>query len=200
MNRPDTLSIGHSNAAKLRPSSQQQQQDKEVRKTSFAQLQRQKSSDNVISARDSDQQQNLPLSLKEQYDRNKTGGGGTQKNAPSGGKKTTTFAALPNQTTWSEFALKNSTGSSKSSTGSPATDTTGSEPAEGDAQTPQAEMLNIRMMLGESRRKIEGEKRKTEVQLSKQRQRVGKQAFMQVPASSNSTVLRVSIYSEGVRF
>ena len=49
-----------------------------------------------------------------------------------------------------------------------------------DAKTPQAEMLNIRMMLGESRRKIEGEKRKTEVQMTKQRQRVGKQAFMQV--------------------
>ena len=123
------------------------------------------------------QHQSAPLSLKEQYDRSKPGSAQSQT-APTGGKKTT-FAALPNQTTWSEFVMKSSTGSSGSAKSTPET---GSELTEGDAQTPQAEMLNIRMLLGESRRKIEGEKRKTEVQMTKQRQRVGKQAFMQVRA------------------
>lgn len=50
-----------------------------------------------------------------------------------------------------------------------------------------SQFLNVRLKLEEKRRHIESEKRKMELLLSKQRQRVGKAAFLQaVTKVSNS--------------
>lgn len=107
-------------------------------------------------------------SLKEQF--KQTRSDTKRSNTPR--SKKATFAALPNQTTWADYAASKSTGSS-SPHGVDKRETEGDD----DQVTPQAE---IRMLLGESRRKIEDGKRKSEMQVNKQRQRVGKQAFMQV--------------------
>ena len=169
VNRPDSLKINRPNSAKVGPAAATAS-GVSAPKTSFAQLQREKSHDNggnqsnMAQSKDGTQR-SMNVSLKDQYDRSKT----QQSQQKPATTKKATFAALPNQTTWSEFTFKKRP---------EMTSSTGSEPEQ--EVTPQAEMINIRMMLGESRRKIEEDKRKNEVQVNKQRQRVGKQAFMQV--------------------
>ena len=115
-------------------------------------------------------------SLKEQFKQSRDDV--TRPNNKTTRSKKATFAALPNQTTWSDYAALKGTSKSSPVLGGEKNDVTLEESDAGQV-TPQAEMLNIRMMLGESRRKIEDGKRKSELQMTKQRQRVGKQAFMQ---------------------
>lgn len=49
----------------------------------------------------------------------------------------------------------------------------------GDVAVMGSQLLNIRLKLEEKRRRIESEKRRMEVAVSKQRQKVGKAAFLQ---------------------
>lgn len=96
----------------------------------------------------------------------------------NGEKKTTSFATLPNTTTWqqqrthSQQNAENSTNSDESAAGN---------------QLMASQLNDIRMQLEEKRRNIETEKRKVEVAMNKQRQKVGNAAFLQA-------VVKVSIY------
>ncbi|KAI4478252.1 hypothetical protein M0802_014567 [Mischocyttarus mexicanus] len=98
-------------------------------------------------------------------------------------KKTTTFATLPNTTTWQQQSTQHSQQMENQSID------------ENGGNTVMASQLNnIRLKLEEKRRHIENEKRRMEVVMSKQRQKVGKAAFLQAvtkgkvksPSSSTS--------------
>ena len=106
-------------------------------------------------------------SLRDQYQCNRTG---------SRPEKKTTFAALPNQTTWQESAQRSNSQnmiSNKENESAPAVQGT--------------ELHSIRMKLEEKRRQIETGKKRMEHQWNKRRQHVGKQAFMQVVAKGGKS-------------
>lgn len=85
-------------------------------------------------------------------------------------KKVTTFAALPNNTTtWQQQSLAHQT-SDHLDNG--LGDTV-------DNGVMGSQLLNIRLKLEEKRRRIESEKRRMEAQMNRQRQKVGKAAFLQ---------------------
>lgn len=92
----------------------------------------------------------------------------------NGSEKKTTFATLPNTTTWQQQSSHNQQVG---------------ENGNGDAEestTPNngmnIQLNDIRMKLEEKRRHIESEKRRMEVAMNKQRQKVGKAAFLQAVA------------------
>ncbi|KAG5346370.1 PTRO protein, partial [Acromyrmex charruanus] len=83
-------------------------------------------------------------------------------------EKKTTFATLPNTTTWQQQSSQQSQQMEQHSID------------ENGGNTIMASQLNnIRLKLEEKRRHIENEKRRMEVVMSKQRQKVGKAAFLQ---------------------
>ncbi|XP_053651388.1 uncharacterized protein Patronin isoform X6 [Cherax quadricarinatus] len=83
-------------------------------------------------------------------------------------EKKTTFAALPNQTTWKQQSAQSHSDDNKSISDE------NMEP-----QVMASELHNVRLKLEEKRRRIEAEKRKMEQAMNKQRQKLGKEAFMQ---------------------
>ncbi|XP_073995235.1 calmodulin-regulated spectrin-associated protein patronin isoform X19 [Rhodnius prolixus] len=86
-------------------------------------------------------------------------------------KKVTSFAALPNNTTtWQQQSKANQ--NSEQLHDSVANDVV-------DNGIMGSQLMNIRMKLEEKRRRIESEKRRMEAQLNRQRQKVGKAAFLQ---------------------
>ncbi|CAL7945720.1 unnamed protein product [Xylocopa violacea] len=106
-----------------------------------------------------------------------------QTNGNGNGEKKTTFATLPNTTTWQQQCNQQSQQVEQHSAD------------ENGGNTIMASQLNnIRLKLEEKRRYIENEKRRMEVVMSKQRQKVGKAAFLQAvtkgkvksPSSSTS--------------
>ncbi|XP_019700514.1 patronin isoform X9 [Harpegnathos saltator] len=106
-----------------------------------------------------------------------------QSNGNGNGEKKTTFATLPNTTTWQQQSSQQSQQMEQHSAD------------ENGGNTVMASQLNnIRLKLEEKRRHIENEKRRMEVVMSKQRQKVGKAAFLQAvtkgkvksPSSSTS--------------
>ncbi|XP_043794539.1 patronin isoform X16 [Apis laboriosa] len=106
-----------------------------------------------------------------------------QTNGNGNGEKKTTFATLPNTTTWQQQSSQQSQQVEQHSVD------------ENGGNTIMASQLNnIRLKLEEKRRHIENEKRRMEVVMSKQRQKVGKAAFLQAvtkgkvksPSSSTS--------------
>ncbi|XP_012216723.1 patronin isoform X2 [Linepithema humile] len=106
-----------------------------------------------------------------------------QSNGNGNGEKKTTFATLPNTTTWQQQSSQQSQQMEQHSID------------ENGGNTIMASQLNnIRLKLEEKRRHIENEKRRMEVVMSKQRQKVGKAAFLQAvtkgkvksPSSSTS--------------
>uniref|UniRef100_A0A0K8SS01 Short spindle protein 4 n=1 Tax=Lygus hesperus TaxID=30085 RepID=A0A0K8SS01_LYGHE len=89
---------------------------------------------------------------------------------PEREKKVTTFAALPNNTTtWQQQSMANQNNEHQ--------DNGTSDPMDNGVMTSQ--LVNIRLKLEEKRRRIESEKRRMEAQLNRQRQKVGKAAFLQ---------------------
>ncbi|XP_036145008.1 patronin isoform X7 [Monomorium pharaonis] len=122
-----------------------------------------------------------------------------QSNGNGNNEKKTTFATLPNTTTWQQQSNQQSQQMEQHSID------------ENGGNTVMASQLNnIRLKLEEKRRHIENEKRKMEVVMSKQRQKVGKAAFLQAvtkvhrisqlinesPEPKRSTVHHVSISCE----
>lgn len=89
----------------------------------------------------------------------------------NGNEKKTSFAALPNTTTWQQQSSTNQQQSDGVSE---------------DATTPNnvmnIQLNDIRLKLEEKRRHIENEKRRMELAMNKQRQKVGKAAFLQAVA------------------
>ncbi|KAK5646802.1 hypothetical protein RI129_005266 [Pyrocoelia pectoralis] len=84
-------------------------------------------------------------------------------------KKTTTFATLPNTTTWQQQSTHSQQNDENNGT---------DENSTGD-HVVSSQLSDIRMKLEEKRRHIENEKRRMEVIMNKQRQKVGKAAFLQ---------------------
>ncbi|XP_076279733.1 calmodulin-regulated spectrin-associated protein patronin isoform X22 [Lasioglossum baleicum] len=106
-----------------------------------------------------------------------------QTNGNGNGEKKTTFATLPNTTTWQQQSNQQLQQVEQHSVD------------ENGGNTIMASQLNnIRLKLEEKRRHIENEKRRMEVVMSKTRQKVGKAAFLQAvskgkvksPSSSTS--------------
>lgn len=94
----------------------------------------------------------------------------------SSDKKITTFATLPNTTTWQQQSSNN-----QHNLGS------GGEVSPGN-NVVTSQLTDIRLKLEEKRRHIESEKRRMEAIMNKQRQKVGKAAFLQA-------VTKVSTYT-----
>lgn len=94
-------------------------------------------------------------------------------------EKRTTFAALPNTTTWQEQQAVSSN--------SPQTDSGHETPTEPGDSSLNTQLYNVRMKLEEKRRKIEQEKRRMELLWKRQRQKLGKAAFLQAVSKSGPT-------------
>ncbi|XP_012216788.1 patronin isoform X6 [Linepithema humile] len=102
-----------------------------------------------------------------------------QSNGNGNGEKKTTFATLPNTTTWQQQSSQQSQQMEQHSID------------ENGGNTIMASQLNnIRLKLEEKRRHIENEKRRMEVVMSKQRQKVGKAAFLQAVTKEISEDVR----------
>ncbi|RZF34990.1 hypothetical protein LSTR_LSTR000563 [Laodelphax striatellus] len=110
--------------------------------------------------------------------------------SPGPAKKTTTFATLPAQstTTWQQQQQQQQ----HKPPPPPASSTTDSqsetESADGQGGLMGSTLLNIRLKLEEKRRRIESDKRRMEAVMNRQRQKVGKAAFLQaVTKGQNQT-------------
>lgn len=88
----------------------------------------------------------------------------------NGSEKKTSFATLPNTTTWQQ----------QSSNTQQQSDGVSEDSAPNNLMNIQ--LNDIRMKLEEKRRHIENEKRRMELAMNKQRQKVGKAAFLQAVA------------------
>lgn len=95
------------------------------------------------------------------------------------GKKTT-FAALPNTTTWQQQHAVNA------SANYPQTDSGHETPTEPVDTMLNAQLCNIKMKLEEKKRKIELKKKRMELLWKKQRQKLGKAAFLQAVSKSSN--------------
>lgn len=103
-----------------------------------------------------------------------------QTNGNSGGassgsstEKKTSFATLPNTTTWQQQSSSNQLLQQQHQSAKEENESGGGNNAM------SSQLNNIRMKLEEKRRHIESEKRRMELIMSKQRQKVGKAAFLQ---------------------
>ncbi|XP_064213219.1 patronin isoform X5 [Tribolium castaneum] len=100
-------------------------------------------------------------------------------------EKKTSFAALPNTTTWQQQSSNNQQlGESNGA----------SELGHGTVNA--AQLNDVRLKLEEKRRLIETEKRRVELAMSKQRQKVGKAAFLQAVARGRGNLLKTPTDAE----
>lgn len=108
--------------------------------------------------------------------------GGTNGNP----EKKTTFAALPNTTTWQQ----QSTNQQHAENNGESNNTSGN--------VMNVQLSDIRMKLEEKRRHIESEKRRMEMAMNKQRQKVGQAAFLQAVAKVCTGMFGISVESPRV--
>ncbi|XP_072388104.1 patronin isoform X2 [Diabrotica undecimpunctata] len=92
-------------------------------------------------------------------------------------EKKAKFATLPNTTTWQQQSTQNQQIS----------DSNGEEQS---SNVMAVQLNDIRLKLEEKRRHIESEKRRMEVAMNKQRQKVGKAAFLQAVAKGRGNLLK----------
>ncbi|XP_057664944.1 patronin isoform X8 [Diorhabda carinulata] len=97
----------------------------------------------------------------------------------NGSEKKTTFATLPNTTTWQEQSSQNQ-------------QVTASNGDEHPPNSMNIQLSDIRLKLEEKRRHIESEKRRMEIAMNKQRQKVGKAAFLQAVAKGRGNLLKTN--------
>ncbi|XP_039278881.1 patronin [Nilaparvata lugens] len=115
--------------------------------------------------------------------------------SPAQVKKTTTFATLPPQstTTWQQQQQQQQQQQKPPlllplSTANAADSQSETESADGQGGIMGSQLLNIRLKLEEKRRRIESDKRRMEAVMNRQRQKVGKAAFLQaVTKGQNQT-------------
>ena len=157
--RPDSLNVRRPATSKDSQQPQSLRSQDESPKTSFAAIKKQKENG-----------ESSPVMFRQPEVGSNPGTPG-ERTSPLKSKaktvKKTTFANLPNQTTWQENAQH------MSEQHNPRKDEEAGPPL-------PSELMDIRMKLEERRRQIEGEKRRMEAQWTKQRQKMGKQAFIQV--------------------
>ncbi|XP_068904602.1 patronin isoform X7 [Tenebrio molitor] len=101
-------------------------------------------------------------------------------------EKKTSFAALPNTTTWQQQSTNIQQMGESNGT---------SEGGHGTAVNP-AQLNDVRLKLEEKRRLIESEKRRVELAMNKQRQKVGKAAFLQAVARGRGNLLKTPTDAE----
>ena len=163
-NRPETLPVHHS-------VQKNDEKQPESPKTSFAQmgrnnqnLQQRENAAPVTTSSSS-------AALKSAISRPGSSQGSKEKK--------TTFSMLPNFTTWEQSAQKSEDDSQENGTEQQSDEMLASE------------MFEIKMKLEEKRKQIRSKKQTMEMQWNKQRQKVGKQVFMQVLAKGtfNNCVL-----------
>ncbi|KAG8195834.1 hypothetical protein JTE90_008529 [Oedothorax gibbosus] len=94
--------------------------------------------------------------------------------------KRTTFAALPNTTTWQQQKHA-------SSSNIPQTDSGHETPTEPADTHLTSQLCNLKMKLEDKKRKIELKKKRMEMLWKKQRQKLGKAAFLQAVSKSPGT-------------
>ncbi|XP_053603230.1 patronin-like isoform X6 [Plodia interpunctella] len=104
-------------------------------------------------------------------------------------RKTSFSTPPPNTTTWQQQFMQQE----HHPNGDDLSDDVTTSPSGGQAMA--AQLNNIRLKLEEKRRRIEQEKRKMEVAMSKQRQQLGQQAFLQ--AVTRDTYLQYQLASLG---
>lgn len=107
-------------------------------------------------------------------------------------KKTTTFAALPQTnmtTTWKQQSSNHTSSEPSPNSEHLMEDASANSSGSGGSPAMASQLLNVRLKLEEKRRHIESEKRKMELMLNKQRQRVGKAAFLQAVTKDGDDVL-----------
>ncbi|XP_034230679.1 patronin isoform X3 [Thrips palmi] len=107
-------------------------------------------------------------------------------------KKTTTFAALPQTnitTTWKQQSSNHTSSEPSPNSEHMVEDAGANTGGSGGSPAMASQLLNVRLKLEEKRRHIESEKRKMELMLNKQRQRVGKAAFLQAVTKDGDDVL-----------
>lgn len=115
------------------------------------------------------------------YEKDKHNSPSTPVKKIEGESKRTTFAALPNTTTWQQQHAVSSN--------FPQTDSGHETPTEPVDTMLNAQLCNIKLKLEEKKRKIELKKKRMELLWKKQRQKLGKAAFLQaVSKSSNAEV------------
>ncbi|XP_044267986.1 patronin isoform X9 [Tribolium madens] len=100
-------------------------------------------------------------------------------------EKKTSFATLPNTTTWQQ----------QSSNNQQLGDSNG-ESELGHVTVNAAQLNDVRLKLEEKRRLIETEKRRVELAMNKQRQKVGKAAFLQAVARGRGNLLKTPTDAE----
>ncbi|CAL1284151.1 unnamed protein product [Larinioides sclopetarius] len=107
------------------------------------------------------------------------------KGSSAGGKKSdregkkTTFAALPNTTTWQQQHAVSSN--------FPQTDSGHETPTEPVDHALNSQLCNIKMKLEDKKRKIELKKKRMEMLWKKQRQKLGKAAFLQAVSKGQNS-------------
>ncbi|XP_069685522.1 patronin isoform X3 [Periplaneta americana] len=133
-----------------------------------------------------------------QHDREQEGGNGgsippkssflnkraSGSNGNGASEKKTSFAALPsNTTTWQQQSSSNSQLQQNEMASN-------LDDSSANNHIMASQLHNIRMKLEEKRRRIESEKRRMEVVMSKQRQKVGKAAFLQAVSKGKNTYIK----------
>ena len=170
--RPDTLNVPKPIQVDHPGSSVSVNGDRPSPKTSFAEIKKQKDSGEVSPVTYLQHGSPMKNSTEKPGLKSAFHKVGPSNNSHAKQQKRTTFAALPNQTTWQESIQKSAPAEGPDSN---------RNSEEGDAVQPMAtELMSIRMRLEERRRQIETEKRRMEMNWNKQRQRMGKQAFIAV--------------------
>ncbi|KAJ8975824.1 hypothetical protein NQ317_003860 [Molorchus minor] len=96
----------------------------------------------------------------------------------NGAEKKTTFATLPNTTTWQQQSTNVQQHPDNA------------DEVGGSGNVMNVQLNDIRMKLEEKRRHIESEKRRMEMAMNKQRQKVGKAAFLQAVAKGRGNLLK----------
>ncbi|XP_067007915.2 patronin [Anabrus simplex] len=159
--------------------------------TSFAELSRSKSNEAAKSS--------IHIQYMQQHEREQEGSSNGTAPTKSGflnkkasnmsngsiEKKTTTFAALPNTTTWQQQSSSSQQQQQQADLQTAAIDDSNS-----NSHVMASQLHNIRMKLEEKRRRIESEKRRMEVVMNKQRQKVGKAAFLQAVTKGKNSYIK----------
>ncbi|XP_017772472.1 PREDICTED: patronin isoform X3 [Nicrophorus vespilloides] len=110
----------------------------------------------------------------------------TNGNAGATEKKTTTFATLPNTTTWQQQSSQQHVEHSINRS------TSEDSRIGGNDHIVTSQLSDIRMKLEEKRRHIENEKRKSEMEMNRQRLKVGNAAFLQAVVKGKSGIVKSS--------
>ncbi|XP_071052762.1 patronin isoform X4 [Onthophagus taurus] len=137
----------------------------------------------IHGEKDDEQQKKLLSKSSFLNKSNSTTNGGEQQ-------KKTCFATLPNTTTWQQQSNNNMLQANQSHNNNNQSVENNVDDHSNMGPVMAAQLTDIKMKLEEKRRQIETEKRKMEIVMDKQRQKVGKAAFLQAVVKGKSNVVK----------